>query len=62
MRIKLTSTFVRDAKAAPGAERTVYWDEGLPGFGLVVTAKGHRSFVCQYRAARRAAECISSAD
>jgi integrase len=53
MRIKLTPTFVRDAKAAPGAERTVYWDEGLPGFGLVVTAAGHKSFVCQYRAARR---------
>jgi len=53
MKAKLTPTFVRDAKAAPGAERTVYWDEALPGFGLVVTAAGHKAFVCQYRAGRR---------
>jgi Arm DNA-binding domain len=53
MRIKLTPAFVREAKAAPGAERTVYWDEGLPGFGLLVTTAGHKSFVCQYRTAHR---------
>jgi integrase len=53
MRAKLTPTFVRDATAASGAERTVYWDEALPGFGLVVTAAGHKAFVCQYRAGRR---------
>jgi hypothetical protein len=53
MRTKLTPTFVRDARAASGAERTIYWDEGLSGFGLMVTAAGHKSFVCQYRAAGR---------
>lgn len=53
MKAKLTPTFVRNAKAAEGAERTVYWDEGLPGFGLVVTAAGHKAFVCQYRAGHR---------
>jgi len=48
MRTKLTSMFVEKAKAQPGAERTVYWDQELPGFGLMVTPKGRRSFVVQY--------------
>jgi integrase len=47
---KLTAAFVRSAKAEPGADRSVYWDEPLPGFGLMVTSAGHRSFVAQYRA------------
>jgi integrase len=47
----LTENFVKTAKAEPGAERTVYWDESLPGFGLMVTSGGHRSFVVQYRSA-----------
>jgi Arm DNA-binding domain/Phage integrase family/Phage integrase central domain len=50
MRLKLTPAFVDRAKALPGAERTVYWDESLSGFGLMVTRAGHRSFVAQYRA------------
>jgi integrase len=53
MRTKLTPAFVQQATAALGAERTVFWDEGLPGFGLVVTGAGAKSFVCQYRAGRR---------
>src|SRR5262245_38371880 len=53
MRSKITQAFVDTAKAAPNAERTVYWDEGMPGFGLMVTAAGHRSFVVQYRTGRR---------
>ena len=48
-RANLTPSFVEKAKAQPGAERTVYWDEGLEGFGLMVTPAGHKSFVCQYR-------------
>src|SRR5262249_40617396 len=47
---KLTADFVRTAKAEPGAERTFFWDENLPGFGLMVTPLGHRSYVAQYRA------------
>jgi integrase len=50
MRTRLTAAFVQTATAEPGAERTVYWDTALPSFGLMVTAAGHRSFVCQYRA------------
>ena len=48
---RLTETLVKTAKAEPGAERTIYWDQSLPGFGLMVTSAGHRSFVVQYRAA-----------
>jgi integrase len=53
MKAKLTPTFVQKATAEPGAERTVFWDETMPGFGLVVTKAGHRSFVYQYRAGHR---------
>jgi integrase len=53
MRTKLTPAFCMKAKAQPGAERTLYWDMSLPGFGLQVTAAGHRSYVVQYRAAGR---------
>jgi integrase len=46
---KLTAAFVKTAKAEDGLEREVFWDETLPGFGLVVTSSGHRSYVAQYR-------------
>ena len=53
MRTKLTPSFVLKATAESGAERTLFWDETLPGFGLMVTQGGHRSFVYQYRAGNR---------
>jgi integrase len=34
-------------------DRTIHWDGTMPGFGLMVTANGHASFVCQYRTGRR---------
>ena len=49
MHAKLTQAFVAKAKADAGAERSVWWDEGMESFGLMVTATGHRSFVVQYR-------------
>jgi integrase len=52
MKRKLTEDFVTKAKAVPGDERTIYWDETEPGFGLMVTAAGHRSYVVQYRAGK----------
>jgi integrase len=33
----------------PNKEREFYWDERLPGFGLMITANGARSYVVQYR-------------
>jgi hypothetical protein len=44
---------ISEAIASPGAERTMYWDQSLPGFGLMVTTKGAKSYVVQYRAGRR---------
>jgi integrase len=49
MRAKLTPSFVQKAPVESGAERALYWDEDMPGFGLLVTASGHRSFIVQYR-------------
>jgi integrase len=46
---KLTAAFVKTAKAEDGAERTVYWDSEMSGFGVMVMATGHKSFVAQYR-------------
>jgi integrase len=53
MRTKLTPSFCQKATAEPEAERSIYWDSTLPGFGLLVTSAGHRSFVVQYRSAGR---------
>jgi integrase len=46
---ELTPNFLKNATADEGADRTVFWDEKLPGFGLMVTKAGHRSWVVQYR-------------
>ena len=53
MRTKLTPASLRKAQADAGADRTFFWDTKTPGFGLQVTAGGHKSFVIQYRAKGR---------
>jgi hypothetical protein len=53
MRTRLTPAFVQKAPALRDQDRTIYWDETLRGFGLVVTANGARSYCVQYRAGRR---------
>jgi integrase len=53
MPTRLSQEFVDRAKAAPGSDRTRYWDAGLPGFALVVTATGHKSYCVKYRHAGR---------
>jgi len=49
MRAKLSVEFERKAKA-DNPDRTFFWDEKLTGFGLMVTATGHKSYVFTYRA------------
>jgi hypothetical protein len=49
MRQKLTPAFVRDAVLPENGDRVIYWDTAMPSFGLMVTAKDARSFVCDYR-------------
>src|ERR1700686_1510308 len=54
MKKKLTPAFVKSATVdPPGAERTIFWDKTMPGFGLVVTAAEHRSYVVQSPGGRR---------
>lgn len=48
MRIKLTQTFADNATCPLGKGREVYWDTELRRFGLMVTQRGHRSYVLQY--------------
>ncbi|KQT21734.1 MULTISPECIES: integrase arm-type DNA-binding domain-containing protein [unclassified Bradyrhizobium] len=49
MKARLTNGTVKDLAAHPGQDRTIYWDETLPGFGVMVMASGARSYVVQYR-------------
>jgi integrase len=50
MQVNLTAGFITSAAApSTGKDRVIYWDEKRPGFGLMVTAAGKRSFVFQYR-------------
>jgi len=53
MQVKLTAGFVLSAaKPADGKDRVIYWDERRSGFGVMVTARGQRSYVFQYRNAQ----------
>jgi integrase len=53
MRVNLTPAFVAKKAEPPlTGDRTIYWDTGLPGFGLMVTRSGHRSYCVQYRSGR----------
>jgi hypothetical protein len=46
-RIRLTKSSI-DALPTPTSD-VVYWDAGLPGFGMKVTPKGRKVFVVLYR-------------
>src|SRR6266403_533366 len=47
--IHMTKSAVDALKAA--SKDTVYWDAGLPGFGVKVTPKGRKVFLVLYRLA-----------
>jgi integrase len=53
VRVKLTPALVAKPSTPQSKDREIHWDATLPGFGLMVTASGHASFVVQYRAGRR---------
>jgi integrase len=47
---KLTAQFIDHAPKPPdGKDRVYHWDAATPGFGLMVTATGAKSWVIQYR-------------
>src|SRR3954454_2042751 len=49
-RIRLTKSAI-DSLPTPNKD-TVYWDGGLPGFGVKVTPLGRKVFIVMYRVAR----------
>ena len=46
-KIHLTKSVIDDL--TPGSSETVYWDDGVPGFGLKVTPQGRKVFIVLYR-------------
>ena len=62
MKTTLTPQFIASAKAEPNTERSIYWDQGQKGFGLMVTGAGRKSFVVQYRSGKISRRMKISAD
>ena len=46
-KLHLTKSVIDDL--TPGSSETVYWDDGVPGFGLKVTPQGRKVFIVLYR-------------
>jgi integrase len=54
MKRELTAKFVERPDLPPASkDRVIYWDQSLRRLGLMVTGKGHRSWIVQYRAGGR---------
>jgi integrase len=50
-RIKLTQAAVEKLK--PQAESVTYWDKQLPGFGLRISPRDRRTWICMYRVGKK---------
>jgi hypothetical protein len=54
MKRELTARLVEKPPLPPASkERVIYWDQSLSRLGLMVTAKGHKSWIVQYRVGGR---------
>src|SRR5215469_5072303 len=51
-RVHLTARKL-DSLKSPGVGQIDYWDQGLPGFGVRISAGGRRTWVLMYRLGRR---------
>jgi len=51
-KLELTKATYGTAKVKAGKDRSFLWSKDPVGFGLMVTAAGHKSFVFQYRIGR----------
>jgi len=52
--VKLRQDTVRSIPyIGTGKAQCIYWDEGLPGFGLRLYSSGKRVYVCSYRVSQR---------
>ena len=47
--MKLTATTIRTAAIPAGKSEAIFFDDGVPGFGLRVREKGSRTFIFQYK-------------
>jgi hypothetical protein len=57
-RIRVTKSAIDGLRAL--SKDTVYWDVGLPGFGVKVTPMGRKVFLVMYRLAGLVRDCGST--
>jgi hypothetical protein len=56
-RVRLTKSAIDNLPVL--TKDTVYWDAGLPGFGVKVTPRGRKVFQVMYRLAGAGSRCFS---
>ena len=50
--MKLTKATVERLKLPPDKNEAIWFDGGLPGFGIRIRAGGKRTWIAQYRSGR----------
>ena len=53
---RITKRTVEAVPTPPASSRSYLWDDQLKGFGVMVTPKGSRSYLIQYRIGGRGAQ------